>query len=249
MLTGLFTSSNALQAFQTALDASANNVSNVSTTAFKSSRTLFQDLFYEGPTPQQVGHGVQVASIDRDFDQGPLLPTSNDLDLAIQGQGFFQVQLPNGQIQYSRDGALHVDSQRRLVNDDGLLLQPPLTLPADTLSTEISSNGTVSVLTSASPDTPIVLGQIQITRFVNPKGLHAEAGNRFSETTESGEPLTGVPGTNGLGTIQQSNLEQSNIDMATELVRLSNTSRSFSVNSRAIRAEDQLLQSALSIIG
>lgn len=249
MLTGLFSTSNALHSFQTALDVTANNIANVSTTAFKASRVLFQDVAYDGPDSQQVGRGVQIGATDRDFDQGLLAPSADDLHLGIDGQGFLQVQLPGGRIQYTRDGALHSDASGRLVTDEGLLLQPPITLPSDTISTEIASNGTVSVITQSSPDVPVVLGQIQLARFVNPKGLLAVGDNLFSESPESGSPLVGIPGSDAMGFVRQRMLEEPNIDITTELVRLSNTSRSFSVNSRAINSEDQLLQSALSIIG
>ena len=249
MIQGLFTSANALLAFQSALDTSANNLANVNTTAFKESRVEFEDLIYSGPNNQQVGHGVQVAAIDRNFSQGATIATGNELDLAIDGQGFLAVKLPNGQVQYTRDGALHKDANRRLVTDEGFLIQPPITLPTDTTATFVNTNGTVSVLTASSPNIPLVVGQLKLTRFINPQGLHAEGGNRFSETSASGLPLTGTPGTNALGVVRQRNLEQSNVDVAGELIRLSNTSRSFQVNSRAVKAEDQLLQSSLNLIG
>ena len=245
----MFSSSNALQAFQSSLDTSANNLANVTTNAFKSRRTLFQDSLYSGPDNGQIGHGVQVASTDRDFAQGAPTVTGDELDLSIQGQGFFGLAMPNGTTQYTRDGAFHLDATRRLVNGDGLLVQPPITFPANVTATTISSDGTVSVLTASSPITPIVLGQLQLTKFVNPQGLQTAEGNRFMETGNSGAPLTNIPGTNSLGIISQGHLEQSNVDATTEMVRLVATSRDYTVNSRALKVEDQLVEGALSLIG
>lgn len=249
VLTGIFSSTNALQGFQGSLDTTANNLANVATTAFKSRRTLFQDLMYGGPLNGQVGFGSEVAAVDRNFRQGPTTITGNDYDLAIQGQGFFALLAPNGTIQYTRDGSFQVDAAGRLVSQDGLPVQPPITLPTNVLSTTISADGTVSVLTSSSPDTPTIVGRLRLTNFQNPQGLAAIGANRFMETTSSGVPLTNLPGTNGLGKLQQGNLEQSNVDTTTEMVRLVNTSRSYVANSRALKVEDQVVEGALDLVG
>jgi flagellar basal-body rod protein FlgG len=248
VLTGIFSSSNALQAFQSSLDTTANNLANVATNAFKSRRTLFQDLSYSGPQNGQIGQGSRVASTDRDFSQGKTTITGNDLDLAIQGQGFFALTMSNGTTQYSRDGSFHLDAAGKLVNGEGLLMQPPITFPANVTSTHISADGTVSVLTASSPNTPIVLGQLRLTNFINPQGLQAVGGNRLVETSASGVPRTNIPGTNGLGVIAQGRLEQSNVDTTTEMVRLVTTSRDYVANSRALKVEDQIIEGALDLV-
>lgn len=248
VLTGIFSSSNALQGFQSSLDTTANNLANVATTAYKSRRTLFQDLFYGGPLNGQVGVGSKVGTVDRDFQEGTISVTGNELDLAVQGQGFFSLLSPNGTIQYTRDGSFRADANGKLISQDGLLVQPPITFPPDVTSITISSNGTVSVMTSSSPDTPIVVGQLRLTNFINPQGLSAIGGNRFLETDSSGVPLTNLPGTSGLGTLQQGSLEQSNVNTTTEMVRLVNTTRNYVANSRALRVEDEVIEGALDLV-
>ncbi|MBI5760059.1 MAG: flagellar hook-basal body complex protein [Planctomycetales bacterium] len=248
MLSGLYSTANSLLAFQTSLDTSSNNLANVNTTAFKRSTVSFQDLMYAGPTSQQVGNGVQVAATSRDFKEGPAVNTGNQLDLLIDGNGFFAIQMPNGQLQYTRDGALHSDGFGRLVTDEGFRVQPPITFPSDTLSIDVTTDGVVSALTASSPVVPIVVGQLQLSRFINPPGLRSETGNRFSETSESGPPNTGFPGANALGMIQQNYLEQSNVDVASEMIQLTSTTRSYQVNARALQTENRLLQSALDLI-
>lgn len=249
MLSGLYTAATALDAFQTSLDSSANNLANINTTSFKRSIVDFQDLFYSGPDSLQVGQGVRASDVSlRDFDQGPALITGKELDLLIDGQGFFAVQAPDGQIQYTRDGAFHRDALSRMVTSDGYLLQPPITFPADTLSTTIDSNGTVTVLSGSSPTEPQVLGQITLARFANPAGLRIEAGNRYSETGASGLPTTAIPGTNALGILRQRNLEQSNVDVTSELTSLISAQRAYGINSRVVRTSDQLISSALDTI-
>ncbi len=248
VLTGIFSSTNALKAFQSSLDTSANNLANASTNAFKSRRTLFQDLMSSGPLNGQVGRGSRVASSDRNFAQGKAIPTGNELDVAIQGQGFLSVISVNGTTEYSRDGALHLDANRKLVTDDGSIVQPPITFPEDVIATRIGVDGTVSVLTTSSPITPVVLGQLQLTSFINPQGLKSVGGNRYVETKASGTPLTNDPGTNGLGLLVQGSLEQSNVDTTTEMVRLVNTSRNYVANSRALKVGDEILKSGLNIV-
>ncbi len=249
VLTGIFSSTNALQAFQSSLDTTASNLANIATNAFKGRRTLFQDVFYSDPQNGQVGQGSQVGTTDRDFSQGPATITGNELDVAIQGQGFLAVTASNGTTQYSRDGSLRVDATGLLVNGAGQVVQPPITFPADVISTKISADGTVSVLTGSSPDTPIVLGQLRLTTFANLQGLQAVGGNRFVETQSSGVPLTNLPGTNGLGILVQGSLEQSNVDTTTEIVRLTETSRNYVANSRALKVEDRVLEGALNLVG
>lgn len=248
MLTGFYSSTSALQAFQTSLDTTANNLSNIATNAFKSQRTLFQDLMYSGPLNGQIGQGMEVATVDRNLAQGKTILTERDLDLLIQGNGFFSLLATNGTTSYTRDGSFSLDTSGRLVSSDGLVVQPPITFPSDVTSTTISSNGTVSVLTTSSPDVPLVLGQLRLTNFINPQGLQAVGGNRFVESDFSGVPLTNIPGTNGLGNLVQGSLEQSNVDTSTEMVQLVNTSRDYVANSRALKVEDQVIQGALDLV-
>ena len=249
MLPGMYTAATALDAFQTKLDASANNLANVNTTSFKRSVVEFQDLIYDGPNNLQVGRGVRVSDISlRDFNQGPSVLTGKDLDLLIEGKGFFAVKAIDGTTQYTRDGTFRRDSTGRMVTDDGSILQPPITFPLDTIATTIDDRGVVSVLTGSSPTTPVILGQVTVTRFTNPAGLRTEANNRYSETDASGLPITAVPGTNAAGVVRQRALEQSNVDVTTELTTLIAAQRAYGVNSRVVRASDQLISSALDTI-
>jgi flagellar basal-body rod protein FlgG len=249
MLPGLYTAATALDAFQTKLDATGNNLANVNTGAYKRSRIEFQDLLYEGALNHQVGRGVRVSDNSlRDFDQGPTLLTGKELDVLIDGKGFFSVLSPQGTIQYTREGAFHRDARGRMVTDDGAIVQPPITFPIDTKAITIDANGVVSVLTGSSPTAPIPIGQITLTRFSNPTGLRVEEGNRYSETDSSGPPTVFTPGTNAVGLLRQRNLEQSNVDITSEMVALVAAQRAYGVNSRVIRASDQLLSSAMDII-
>ena len=247
MLTGITSSANALQTFQSSLDSSAANLANDATNAYKARRTLFQDFLYSGPAGGQIGQGATPVS-DHDFKPGKMTITGSDLDVAVEGQGFLSLLGPDGSIHYTRDGSFHLDATRQLVSGDDLPVQPPLVFPEDTTSTRITPDGTVTVLTSSSPNTPIVVGQLRLTNFNNPQGLRVMGGNRFLATDDSGLPLTNLPGTSGLGTIQQRSLEQSNVDTTAEIVRLVNTSRSYAVNSRALKVEDQFIEGALSLV-
>ncbi len=248
VLTGISSSTGALQAFQSSLDTSAGNLANIDTNGFKSRRTMFQDFSYLGPLGSQLGKGVQVGTTDRDFSQGKTPLTGNDLDLSVQGNGYFSLLSSTGTTQYTRDGSFHLNAIGQLVSTDGLAVQPPITFPPDVLDTKISADGTVSVLTASSPDTPIVLGQLRLTNFVNPQGLRPMGDNRFQATDSSGLPLTNQPGTSGLGLISQGSLEQSNVDSTTEMVRLVNTSRDYTANSRALKVEDEILKSGLDLV-
>lgn len=249
MLTSLFTASTALDAYQTSLNNTSNNLANVNTTAFKSSGINFQDLFSSGDNGSQVGNGVAVAEISpKGFEQGQTVPTARDNDLAINGRGFFQVQLQNGQTQYTRDGSFHRDATGRLVTNEGYIVQPPINIPSNTLSTNIAIDGTVSVITSTSAGVPKVIGQIQLAQFANQEGLRIEPGNLYSETPNSGPPQVGTAGTLGLGRIQQFALEQSNVDVTTELAKMVTTQQAFSANSKVVNASSQMITSALSLV-
>lgn len=261
MIQGLLTGVNAMQAHQTTLENAANNLANVNTTGFKRSRVEFQDLLYrtsqapgtfgaagqELPTGQQVGVGVRVAGISKQFQQGPLESTGRPLDVAIQGDGFLQVAQPNGDLAYTRDGALQVDATGQLVTADGQLLQPPVTLPPDATSVSIAADGTISATTPANP-APQVVGQLTLARFINPSGLHAEGRNLFRASAASGPPQVGVPGTNGLGTLQSETLERSNVEVVSEMIGLIISQRAFEASSRVVRTSDEMWRTANEIV-
>ncbi len=249
MLNALSTATTALDSFQTSLETTANNLANANTTAFKRSVVDFQDLMSSGPANQQVGRGVRVADIStRDFNQGAEQSTGQDLDLFVTGQGLFTIQQPDGSTKFTRDGSFQRDALGRLVTAAGGIVQPPITFPADTVSTKISSDGVVSVVTASAPGQIKVLGQLQLANFPNPAGLQSEANNLFSETPASGTPTTAIPGTNGLGTIKQKSLEQSNVDLTTEMTSLVTSQRAFDANSRVVNTANQMVSSALDIV-
>lgn len=249
MFKGMTTAATALDAFQTSVETTANNLANVNTTAFKRSMVDFQDLLYVGPSNLQVGSGVKVSDIStRDFKQGGETPTGRDLDLFISGNGFFSVQQADGTVKFTRDGSFQKDGSGRLVTNNGLIVQPPITFPADTLTTSISSDGVVSITTGSAPGQIKVLGQIQLTSFPNPAGLSQEANNLFSETPASGNPTTAIAGTNGLGTLKQNSLEDSNVDMTAEMTNLVTAQRAYDANSRVLNTSYQIVGSALDLV-
>ena len=249
MMNALSTATTALDSFQTSLETTANNLANANTTAFKRSVVDFQDLLYSGPSNLQVGHGVRVADIStRDFNQGAEQRTGQDLDLFVTGQGLFTIQQPDGSMKFTRDGSFQRDALGRLVTATGGIVQPPITFPADTVSTTIGSDGVVSVVTGSAPGQIKVLGQLQLANFPNPAGLQAEANNLFSETPASGIPTTAIPGTIGLGTIKQKSLEQSNVDLTTEMTSLVTSQRAYDANSKVVTTANQMVSSALDIV-
>jgi flagellar basal-body rod protein FlgG len=249
MLSGLYTSANAMSAFQTSLDNTANNLANVNTTSFKRNVVGFEDLTYTGNPGYQVGNGVRIGSITpRGFAQGTLTTTGNPTDVAITGTGFLIVQLPDGSTQYTRDGSLSISGTGQLVTSEGYIVQPAITIPANTISTSIGSDGTVTVLTSSAPNTPKTLGQIQLASFINQEGLYQQPNNLYSQSAASGPPTIGTPGTNNLGTLQSGSLEQSNVDVTTELTNLVTTQQAYTANSKVIGTTNQMVGSALSIV-
>ncbi|MBI3637229.1 MAG: flagellar basal-body rod protein FlgG [Candidatus Rokubacteria bacterium] len=254
MIRALFTAATGMQAQQINLDTVANNLANVNTTGFKRNRVDFQDLLYqtlrapgtrvtagaEVPTGIQVGHGTRPVATQKIWTQGNFQQTENPLDLVIEGDGFFQLARPDGTIAYTRAGTFKRDSQGQIVNSDGLVLQPALTLPADTTSVTVGADGTVSV-TSSSSTTPTQLGQIELARFMNPAGLNAIGKNLFLVTQASGQATTGVPGLTGLGTVGQGMLESSNVSVVEEMVNMIAAQRAFEANSKAIKSADEML--------
>lgn len=250
----LHTAATGMEAMQTNLDNIANNLANVSTTGFKRGRADFQDLIYqavqaagtsintESPTGVHVGYGSRMASIQKLFTQGAYQTTNQELDLAIEGSGFFQVSQPDGTLAYTRDGSFKLDSTGQLVTTNGYPLSTPITIPNDSVQTIIASDGTVRI---EQPDgSQTVTGNIQLYRFVNAAGLKPIGQNLYLETTASGANTPGTPGSNGYGTLAQGVLELSNVSVVEELINMITSQRAYEVNSRAITTADEMMQTA-----
>jgi flagellar basal-body rod protein FlgG len=254
MIRSLWISKTGLEAQQTQMDAISNNLSNVSTTGFKRSRVAFEDLLYQNvrqagsntsdqtqlPTGLQLGTGVVPVATVRLHTQGNLQKTENPLDLAVDGRGFFQIQLPDGATAYSRDGSFHIDANGQIVNSSGFALSPAITVPPNTQSLTIGLDGTVTV-TVPGQAAPQNIGQIQLADFANPAGLESRGQNLYLETAASGSPVQNSPGTDGLGVLQQGHLETSNVNVVEELVSMIQTQRAYEINSKAIETSDQML--------
>ncbi|HEX4236241.1 MAG TPA: flagellar basal-body rod protein FlgG, partial [Caldimonas sp.] len=225
------------------------------TNGYKRSHAVFEDLMYQNmrqagaassdqtelPTGLQVGLGTRAVATARNFGQGNLQQSSNPLDVAIQGNGFFQIQLPDGTTGYTRDGSFQVSATGQLVTNNGYTVQPGITIPATAQSVTIGRDGTVTVVLPGQA-LPQSVGQIQLANFVNPAGLEPKGQNMYGETAASGTPNTGVPGVNGLGAVQQGFVETSNVNVVEELVQMIQTQRSYELNSKAIQTSDQMLQ-------
>jgi flagellar basal-body rod protein FlgG len=255
MIRSLYIAKTGLDAQQTQLDVIANNLANVSTSGFKRSRAVFEDMLYQTvreagaqstqtttvPSGLEIGTGVRSVATTRIHTQGNLSQTSNPLDLAINGEGFFQVQQPDGTTAYTRDGSLHRDAQGQVVTSNGMPLQPAITIPATALSVTVGQDGTVQI-TTAGNATPTTVGTIQLATFINPPGLSAQGQNLYVETAASGTPSTNTAGTNGTGSINQGYVETSNVNVAEELVNMIQTQRAYELNSKAITTSDAMLQ-------
>jgi len=255
MIRSLWTAKTGMDAQQTEMDVIANNLANVSTTAFKSTRTVFEDLMYQTirqpgaqstqqnqiPSGMQVGLGTRPIATERIFTQGSPQMTGNSKDVAINGNGFFQVLMPDGSTAYTRDGSFQLDSQGQLVTASGYPIQPALTIPATATSLTIGSDGVVSITQPAS-QLPVQIGALQLATFVNPAGLDSIGENLYLETGSSGNANTTVPGLNGSGTLMQNYVEGSNVNVATELVNMIQTQRAYEMNSQAITTSNQMLQ-------
>ena len=255
MIRSLWISKTGLEAQQTQMDVIANNLANVSTNGFKRSRAVFEDLLYQTlrqpgaqssqqtqlPSGLQIGTGVRPVATERVFTQGNLMQTGNSLDVAVQGQGFFQVLLPDGTAAYSRDGSFQINAQGQVVTSSGYSVQPAITIPANAQSTTIGRDGTVSVTVSGASK-PAQVGTLQLTNFINPAGLQSHGENLYLETAASGTPSAGTPGTNGLGMLNQGYVETSNVNVVEELVNMIQTQRAYEINSKAIQTSDQMLQ-------
>jgi flagellar basal-body rod protein FlgG len=255
MINSLWISKTGMEAQQMQLDVISNNLANVSTNGFKKSHAVFEDLMYQNlrqvgspsteqsnlPTGLQVGLGVRTVATSRNFSQGTLQQSSNNLDVAVQGAGFLQVTMPDGTIGYTRDGALQIDNAGRLVNSGGLVVAGGITVPANATNVTISQDGAV---TAAIPGNvaPQSIGTITTASFINPAGLEPKGQNIYAETAASGQPNVGAPGSNGLGTLMQGFVETSNVNVVQELVSMIQTQRAYEMNSKAIQTSDQMLQ-------
>jgi flagellar basal-body rod protein FlgG len=256
MIRALYTAASGMNAQQMNLDNIANNLANSSTTGFQERRMQFTDLLYQNQvmpgsaaTQQttvaaglQVGLGVRPGSAEIIQTQGDLETTGNPLDVAIQGAGFFQIQLPNGQIGYTRAGSFHLDAEGNVVTPDGNPLQPTIVIPADATNISIGSDGTVTVTLPGQTQASTV-GTIQLATFPNPGGLNSVGNNIYMPTTASGDAIVGAPGgPDGLGTLQQNSLEQSNVSVVEQFVDMIVAQRSYEANSRVVKAADEMMQ-------
>jgi flagellar basal-body rod protein FlgG len=253
MVRSLYSSASGMEAQQANLDVIANNLANVNTTGFKRSKIEFQDLLYETtrqpgaeqgsgtqlPTGTQIGHGSRVVATSKVFTEGELTQTGEQLDLAINGDGFFQVQMPDGTLAYTRDGALKRSSTGQVTTSDGLPLQGGFQpIPAGTTGITISSTGQVTTTSSSGTGN----FQVQLVRFTNPAGLNSIGGNLYTESLASGTPETGTPGENGYGMLQQGYLEMSNVQVVQEMVNMIEAQRAYEVNSKSVQSADEMMQ-------
>ncbi|MGO8704855.1 MAG: flagellar basal-body rod protein FlgG [Candidatus Brocadiia bacterium] len=261
MMKALFTAATGMKCQQSYIDVVANNLANVNTTGFKGSELNFQDMLYEHtilpgteatqnnevPTGLDVGSGARIVSSTRDFAQGSLNQTTGNLDMAIQGLGFFRVTMPDGTLAYTRDGSFGLDGNGRLVTASGLPIADNISIPSNATSITVSSAGQVYINTPGSTQQTLA-GTLTLAGFANPPGLNSLGGNLYAQTVASGTATIGNPGLNGVGTIQQGYLEGSNVDVVTELVRLITAQRAYEINSKAITTADKMLQESNALV-
>ena len=252
---GLWVAKTGLDAQQTRMAVVSNNLANVNTTGFKQGRAVFEDLLYQNvrqsggqssqdtmlPTGMNLGTGVRVVATEKLFTQGSVLQTENAMDVAINGRGFFQIQKPDGEPAYTRDGNFQIDDQGQLVTSSGYIVQPGITIPDSAESITIGRDGVVSVKLPGQ-SSPSQVGTLEVTDFVNPVGLQPVGENLYIETAASGSANTGTPGLNGLGSLIQGALEGSNVNVVSELVNMIETQRAYEMNSKAISTNDQMMQ-------
>ncbi|KQN56672.1 flagellar basal-body rod protein FlgG [Erwinia sp. E602] len=255
MIRSLWIAKTGLDAQQTNMDVIANNLANVSTNGFKRQRAVFEDLMYQTmrqpgaqsseqttlPSGLQIGTGVRPVATERLHNQGNLSQTESSKDVAINGQGFFSVQMPDGTIAYTRDGSFQTDQNGQLVTNGGFPVQPAITIPANALSMTVSRDGVVSV-TQQGQTNPVQVGQLTLSTFINNAGLESMGENLYQETQASGAPTESNPGNNGAGLLYQGYVETSNVNVAEELVSMIQTQRAYEINSKAISTSDQMLQ-------
>src|SRR5690242_7105465 len=258
----LSTAATGMMAMETNIQVISNNLANMTTTGYKRQRAEFQDLLYEHvsrigtqtstqgtilPVGIDIGSGVKSVGTPRLMTQGSLTQTGSPLDIAIRGDGFFKVQLPDGTYAYTRDGSFKMDAQGRIVTAQGNVVQPALTIPANSTGLTINAQGQVSVI-PAGTTTPTILGQLTLTRFINPAGLLPIGDNMYQETPASGTPQDGLAATDGTGDLLQGNLEQSNVDSVSEITNLITAQRAYEMNSKVITAADQMLQATSNLM-
>lgn len=255
MMKALWVAKTGLEAQDTRMSVVSNNLANANTTGFKQDRAVFEDLLYQtvrqpgGATTQQsdmptglmLGTGVRVAATEKNHAQGNLQQTGNALDVAIDGRGYFEIQMADGSLAYSRDGSFKLSAQGELVTAQGFLLQPPINVPDGAQSVTIAADGTVSAKMPGQAQ-PLQIGSITLTDFVNPAGLQPRGGNLYAETAASGPPQQGTPGLDGLGSLAQGALEASNVNVVEELVSMIETQRAYEMNSKAVSAADDMLR-------
>lgn len=260
MIRALWTAASGMEAQQLNVDVISNNLANVNTVGFKKSRADFQDVLYQtikspgasssadtqNPTGIQVGLGTRPVAVQKLFMQGDFQQTGAELDMAIEGSGFFQVTQPNGEVAYSRAGAFKLDGEGRIVTSDGYPMEPEMTLPADAIAVAIGADGTLSVF-QAGNLAPTEIGTVQLANFSNPAGLKSLGKNLFAETPSSGNVTVGIPGEDGLGTISQGFLEMSNVSVVDEMVNMIVGQRAYEINAKAITTADEMLQSATNL--
>jgi len=261
MLRALYTAASGMEAQQLNIDTIAHNLANVNTGGFKQRRTQFQDLLYQNvrnagtsntasteiPVGLQIGLGTKPVATEMIFTQGDLAATSKAWDMAIEGTGFFQVRMANGELAYTRNGNFHMNREGALVTSDGDLLDPQITIPPDQVGITIGKDGTVSVV-QAGQTQPQQVGKIEIALFQNPAGLQAVGKNLFTPTQASGDPITGTPGENGLGTLLSGYLEQSNVSVVEEMVNMIISQRAYEANSKVIRTADEMFSQANNVV-
>lgn len=261
MIRSLWTGTTGMHGQQLNIDVIANNLANVSTSGFKKSKTDFQDLLYqtmkvpgaptsadtESPTGIQIGLGVKPAAVSKIFTQGDLILTENDLDVAIEGEGFLQVELPNGNTSYTRSGALKRDSDGRITNSDGYPIIPEIVIPDGSNDITIGETGIVSAIIGDDTEATEI-GNIELATFTNNSGLRALGKNLFQETDSSGTATTGTPGDDGYGLLLQTFLEGSNVNIVEELANMITTQRAYEINSKTIQTSDEMMQTTNQLI-
>lgn len=254
MIRALWTAASGLTAQQMNIDTISNNLANLNTTSYKRAQADFQDLMYQTyrspgtssssgsiyPTGIEVGHGTRLVAIQKQFTQGDFKQTQNPLDMAVEGDGFFQMIQPSGELAYTRGGAFKRDREGRIVNSEGYVLEPEILIPSDAKEVTVGADGTVSVLSTGDTE-PTEIGNIQLVRFVNPAGLRSLGRNLYLPSPASGEAELGTAGSDGFGTIMQGFLEMSNVDVVNEMINLIVSQRAYEVNSKVIQATDEML--------
>ena len=256
MIRAMGTAASGMKAQELNIDTIANNLANVNTTGYKKSHAEFQDLLYEkvmpgdqinaegraAPTRVEIGHGVKLVATNKNFSQGMVVATGNPLDVMIEGDGFFQLRMPDGTIKYTRDGSFKMDAERNVVTSAGYRLEPALTVPEDAIEISVSREGIISVMLQGDDANVTELGQLELARFPNPAGLTARGGNIFAESPASGNPILGNPALDGMGETASGYLEMSNVETVDELVSMITAQRAYELNSKTITMADEMLQ-------